>query len=104
MGPDVEKYGEIAQKHDGETGRVDPIVMSICEDEVVMTELNLYGSIRMEIGKHTVEYEPGAMVGLSTLFLRLRDGGANVPIHYSDIDDVILMLQRGKNAIESFEQ
>ena len=67
------------------------------------SDLDLEGAIQINSDRHTVEYEPGAMVGLSTLFLRVSGGKHNVPIHFKSIDDVIEMLQRGKKVIEALE-
>jgi hypothetical protein len=64
---------------------------------------NLEGKILIESRDHAVEYEPSAMVGLGTVFLRIKTVKHVVPIHLSQIDDVVKMLQRGKRAIEAFE-
>jgi len=52
---------------------------------------------------HSVEYEPGGMTGLSTLYLRVKGVDHCTPIHINAIDDVIEMLQRGKAVIEALE-
>ena len=64
---------------------------------------NLEGSITMVGSGHSVEYEPGAMTGLSTLYLRVNGVKYCVPVHINAIDGVIDMLRRGKAAIEAFE-
>ena len=64
---------------------------------------NLEGSITMVGNSHSVEYEPGGMTGLSTLYLRVNGVKHCVPIHINAIDGIIDMLWRGKAAIEAFE-
>lgn len=63
----------------------------------------LEGKILIESRDHAMEYEPSAMVGLGTVFLRIKTKTHVVPIHLSQIDDVIEMLQRGKQTIIAFE-
>ena len=65
---------------------------------------NIEGALTIESDNHIVEYEPGAMVGGQTLFLRVKDGDKNVPIFVDRIDEVIEMLRRGKAMIEALEK
>jgi len=69
-----------------------------------MSTLNIEGAIQIESDTHTVEYEPGAMTGAQTLYLRIKGGNKNVPIFVAQVDEVIEMLQRGKRAIEALEK
>jgi len=68
-----------------------------------MSGINLEGGIIIEGKVHAVEYEPGVVTGLSTLHLRIKGIDKNVPIYFSQIDEVIEMLQRGKKAIQALE-
>lgn len=68
-----------------------------------MKKPNIEGAIQIESDRHTIEYEPGAMTGASTLYLRINGGNTNVPIFVSQVDDVIDALQRGKRAIDALE-
>lgn len=69
-----------------------------------MSEQNIEGRIVIEGECHEVEYEPSGQTGLSTLYLRVKEGDKNVPIFIDQIDDVIEMLERGKRAIKALEQ
>ena len=62
-----------------------------------MSKFDIDGAVQILSDKHTVEYEPGAMTGAGTLYLRTRNGNKNVPIFINQIDDVIEMLKMGKN-------
>ena len=64
---------------------------------------DLTGCITMIGNSHSVEYEPGGMTGLSTLYLRVNEVKHCVPIHINSIDEVVEMLQRGKAAIDALE-
>ena len=64
---------------------------------------DLEGKIVIESRDHALEYEPSSMVGLGTVFLRVKAVKHVCPIHISQIDDVIEMLQRGKKTIMAFE-
>ena len=64
---------------------------------------NFEGKILIENNLYELEYEPSCMVGLGTVFLRIKNAKRVIPIHISDIDDVIEMLQRGKKVIIAFE-
>ena len=68
-----------------------------------MNKLNIEGKLIIESNSHEVEYEPGAMVGLSTLFLRVAGKNHNVPIFVKDVEHVIDMLKRGRAVIEALE-
>lgn len=63
----------------------------------------LDGKIIIESRDHALEYEPASTVGLSTVFLRVKTVKHVTPIHISQIDDVIEMLNRCKEAIMAFE-
>ena len=69
-----------------------------------MKNIDINGAITLDSERHTIEYEPGQMTGLSVLYLRIKDGKTNVPIHVSQIDSVIGMLQAGKEAIIALEK
>lgn len=60
------------------------------------------GILLLKGKKHNIEYEPGAQEGAKTLFLCLS-GGYNIPIFYTQIDEVIEMLRRGKELIKTIE-
>lgn len=64
---------------------------------------DLEGKVVIESRDHAMEYDPSAMVGLGTVFLRVKNAKHVVPVHVSQIDDVIEMLQRGKQTICAFE-
>ncbi len=68
-----------------------------------MAGFNLDGSIKIESDGHSVEYEPGGMTVLCTLYLRIKGNDHCVPIYLDKIDDVIEMLQRGKKMIMACE-
>lgn len=69
-----------------------------------MSKFDLNGKLTIENGHHVLEYEPGAMVGLGTLFLRVDGGQRNVPIHRDRLDDVISMLERGRDLLDALEK
>jgi len=64
---------------------------------------DLEGKIVIESRDHALEYEPSSMVGLGTVFLRVKSVKHVVPVHISQIDDVVEMLNRGKRVIAAFE-
>lgn len=64
---------------------------------------NLEGKIVIESRDHALEYEPSAMVGLGTIFLKVKSASHVTPIHISQFDDVVEMLTRMKKAINAFE-
>jgi hypothetical protein len=64
---------------------------------------NFEGKVIIESRDHAMEYEPSAMCGLGTIFLRVKSAKRVVPIHISQIDDVVEMLKRGKGTIEALE-
>lgn len=68
-----------------------------------MAKLSLEGSITLEGQNHSVEYEPGAMTGLSTLYIRVKGNKSCVPVYVNHIDELIDMLERGRAVIESLE-
>lgn len=68
-----------------------------------MKDFNIEGAIKITGSRHTVEYEPGGMTGLSTLYLSVTGSNKCVPIYIDQIDEVIEMLSRGKSAIEAIE-
>jgi len=68
-----------------------------------MSNFEIDGDIQINGRKHTVQYEPSAMVGGATLFLKVKNGNKNVPIFYNEIDEVVQMLRKGKLMISALE-
>ena len=68
-----------------------------------MAKLSIEGQIIIEGAGYEVEYEPSAMAGASTLFLRVAGNNHNVPIFIGKLDTIIDMLERGRAAINALE-
>lgn len=66
-------------------------------------KFNIEGKLIIESRDHAVEYEPSSMVGLGTVFLRVKTSEHVVPIHISQIDDVVEVLHRLKDAMSTIE-
>lgn len=68
------------------------------------SKFNVEGKILLEGSRHSVEYEPSGMTGLSTLYLKVLDGTHVVPIYVNQIEEVIDMLVAGRDLIRISEQ
>lgn len=69
-----------------------------------MSTFTLDGAMQISSRTHTVEYDLSSMVGGSTLYLRVSGGNKNVPIFYTEIDEVIEMLEKVKLVIFALER
>lgn len=65
--------------------------------------MDIEGKLVIEHGGLEFEYEPSAMTGAGTIFLRTAGIPHNVPMHISKIDSAIEILQRLKKTIETLE-